>query len=260
MRVIAAAVALVLAIVIAVTVLSEGTGASLPKGANTGSAGTSATGSAGSTSASDQDATFLQNTEQMNLLEQSIGPVARQRTTRPSIVDLADQTTTDHHAVESAVSSLAQNLGVTLPTSPSTMQQAQAGLLKSIGASSVDETYARMQVVAHKESIADTEQEINTGDNDDVVAYAKAYLPIAQMHLRMAQEELDALEGNSTTGGGATASPSAGFPTAVPAGTGGLVGRHESSSGWTIALLIGVLMMLAGGISWARVRRRHVRA
>lgn len=258
MRVIAAAVALVLAIVIAVTVLSEGTGASLPKGANTGSASTSATGSAGSTSVSDQDATFLQNTEQMNLLEQSIGPVARQRTTRPSIVDLADQTTTDHHTIQNAVSSLAQNLGVTLPTSPSTTQQAQAELLKLIGASSVDETYARMQVAAHKESIADTEREINTGDNDDVVAYAKAYLPIAQMHLRMAQEELDALEANSTTGG-ATASPSPGFPTAVPAGTGGLAGRRESSSGWTIALLIGVVMMLAGGIGWARVRRQHVR-
>ena len=46
------------------------------------------------------------------------------------------------------------------------------------------------QVKGHLLSIAKTKTEIAKGSNALVIKYAKAYLPVAQMHLRMARRDL----------------------------------------------------------------------
>jgi predicted outer membrane protein/sortase (surface protein transpeptidase) len=216
MKVIAAIVGLVLVVAVAV--------AALKAYANS----TDGSSKSGSSSPSLQDTGYLQAIQQYNLAEQAFGQIAQDRGQSAATANLAATTISDHKSAQSKVASLAKNLGVTLPTSPSFIQQSQADQLKSVDAASFDLDYAENQLAGHKESIAATQTEISKGTEPDVVSYAKSFLPVEQAHLSMAQSQVDALSGgtssdNNTTGTGSTGG--GGSPTAVPAGSGGLAAR-----------------------------------
>src|SRR5215470_7110528 len=112
-------------------------------------------------STSVQDRLFLESGQRFNLAEQSFGQIAQDRGQSASTTELATTTTGGHDAAESKFTSLANQLGVKLPTSPSPLQQAQADQLRSVASSSFDLSYAQNQVTGHQESIADTQQEID---------------------------------------------------------------------------------------------------
>lgn len=198
---------------------------------------------------SSQDATFLQVTQQYNLAEQAFGQIAQDRGQASGITQLATTTLNEHKNAQTKVTSLAADLGVDLPTTLSSVQQAQADQLKSVATSSFDLAYAENQVGGHQQSISSTQQEISHGSNSNVVSYAKSFLTLEQSHLKDAQAQLNAISGGSsgTTseggsssggsgGGGGSGSDGSGgsgsdgsgggsTPTAVPAGTGGAAAR-----------------------------------
>ena len=220
MRVIAAIAGLVLAIALAISALHAYANATANRsGSNNGTV-------------SSQDATFLRVTQQYNLAEQTFGQIAQDRGQAAGITQLATATTNDHKNAQTKVAQLASSLGVDLPTTLSSVQQAQADQLKSVASSSFDLTYAENQVAGHQQSIASAQQEISQGQNSDVVSYAKSFLSLEQSHLHEAQAQLNTLSGggsgsgggNTTEGGSSSGGGGAGgasSPTAVPAGTGG---------------------------------------
>jgi putative membrane protein len=183
MKVVAAIAGLALAIALAVSALHANA-----------NAGTNQSGSHNGT-ASSQDATFLQVTQQYNLAEQTFGQIAQDRGQATGITQLATTTINGHKNAQTKVASLASSLGVDLPTTLSSVQQAQADQLKSVASSSFDLTYAENQVAGHQQSIASTQQEISRGNNSDVVSYAKSFLSLEQSHLHEAQAQLNALSG-----------------------------------------------------------------
>jgi predicted outer membrane protein/sortase (surface protein transpeptidase) len=230
MRVIAAIAGLVLAIALAISALHAYANATANQ-----------SGSNNNT-ASSQDATFLQVTQQYNLAEQTFGQIAQDRGQATGITQLATTTINGHKNAQTKVASLASSLGVDLPTTLSSVQQAQADQLKSVASSSFDLTYAENQVAGHQQSIASTQQEISHGSNSDVVSYAKSFLSLEQSHLHEAQTQLNALSGGGSGGGGGNTSEGGSSsggggggggggsgggssPTAVPAGTGGSAAR-----------------------------------
>jgi predicted outer membrane protein len=208
-----------------------------------------------------QDSSFLESRQRFNLAEQSFGQIAQDRGQSSSTTQLATTTANDHDSAETKFMSLANQLGVKLPTSPSAVQQAEADQLKSVASSSFDLAYAQNQVAGHQESIADTQQEIDHGSNSDVVSYARTYLSLEQSHLEEAQANLNALNGNSsvTDNGSTPTAVPGGSPSAVPAGTGGLAARHQGTAiGWEIALVIGVALAAAGAVIALRSRYHEV--
>jgi putative membrane protein len=190
---------------------------------------------------SSQDTTFLKSNEQVNLAEQAIGTIAEQRSQNSQTMALAKMTISDHKTAEAKNKSVSSALKVVLPTAPNATQQAQAAQLKSVAASSFDLTYVQIQVAGHQMSIADTQKEISSGSDPSVIAYAKGYLPVAQMHLKMAQDELAALGGN---------------PSSVNAGTGGLVATGGTSHTWEWGVLAAGLLVAGGGAALLLSRRR----
>ena len=176
-----------------------------------------------------QDTSFLESGQRYNLAEQSFGQIAQDRGQSAATTELATTTNSEHNAAEAKFTSLANQLGVTLPTSPSSAQEAQADQLRSVASSSFDLAYAQNQVTGHQQSITNTQQEISHGTNPDVVSYARTYLSLEQSHLQEAQANLNALNGTGgeTGGGGTPTAVPGGSPSAVPAGTGGLAARHE---------------------------------
>ncbi|MBO1765464.1 DUF4142 domain-containing protein [Allobranchiibius sp. GilTou38] len=198
------------------------------------------------TSPSTADKTFVTANEQVNLAEIAIGQLAMTHSSSAAVRTLAQKTMSDHMAAKAKLTTVAANLGLPLPSAPNAMQQAQAAQLKGLTGSSFDQLYLRDQVAGHETSIAGTDTEIRTGSSATVVSYARGYLPVAQMHLRMAQADL--------------ASSSGSGPGSVQAGSGGQAATNEGTDlrlGWT-AGAVG-LALLGGGAVYADRRRRALR-
>ena len=60
--------------------------------------------------------------------------------------------------------------------------------LKKLSGLTFDKTYDQDQIAGHVLSISQTKTEISQGRIAKVVGFAKYYLPIAEMHLKMAQK------------------------------------------------------------------------
>ena len=188
------------------------------------------------------DSTFMHDNAQTNLAEITIGKIAESRAQSADTKALAEKTMTDHQTAQTKLQALAKSLGFTLPDAPNAAQQADAAKLSSVSQDQFDLTYAQVQVAGHQLSIAGTKTELATGSSAEVKNYATGYLPVAQMHLDMAQALL-------TTLGGAT-------PTAVPAGSGG-AGATTATSTRLLQLALGVLGLMLFGFAASTITRRR---
>jgi putative membrane protein len=189
-----------------------------------------------------QDVTYLKSNEQVNLAEITIGTIALKRATTATARSVATMTISDHQKAMTKVKALAAAEKVTLPTAPNALQQSQAATLKSIATSKFDLTYLQYQVAGHNLSIAATNTEISGGSDAKTVAYAKFYLPVATMHLKMARAGVTTLGGD---------------PNGVPAGTGGQ-GATTSDAQLRTAWgggIIGLVLVALGGVGLIRRRR-----
>jgi hypothetical protein len=101
-------------------------------------------------------------------------------------LSLAKITKSQHKTALAKLSTLAKSLHVTLPTSPNATQLKQANQLKKLSGMSFNKTYDQDQIAGHVLSISQTNTEISKGRDAKVVDFANYYLPIAQMHLKMA--------------------------------------------------------------------------
>ncbi len=194
------------------------------------------------TAASAQDQAFVTSNAQSNLAEISLGQLGEARAGDAKTKALAEVTLSDHEKLESGLATVAKAEGLTLPTSPNAMQLQTAATLKATAASAFDGAYAKAEVLGHQLAIATANTEITAGSATSVVSYAKGYVPIATMHLQMAEAEVAAL--------------SAAAPTSVSAGTGGQA-QTDTGNGdtWVIGLAGGVVVAVGAGAVELRRRR-----
>jgi putative membrane protein len=188
-----------------------------------------------------QDTAYVTSNGQTSLAEIAIGQLALQRAQNDATRELAQMTLADHQDALAKLQSVAAGLGIAVPTEPSADQKKDAATLQAVSDDAFDLTYAQIQVAGHQKSIAGTNQEISTGSDPALIDYAKGYLPVATMHLQMAQDALAELGGT---------------PTAVPAGSGGSAAPTSASTVWwqTIAVAAGLLLVIGGLLI---VRRRQ---
>jgi len=190
---------------------------------------------------SSQDTAYITSNGQTSLAEITIGELALERAKNESTRELAQMTLVDHQAALAKLQTVAGQLGVPVPTEPNADQKKDAATLESVDDAAFDLTYAQIQVAGHQKSIAGTNQEITSGSDPAVIAYAKDYLPVATMHLEMAQDAL---------------AEAGGTPTAVPAGSGGQAGTTPASTVWWQGLLgVIALLSITGGIIILRRRQ-----
>jgi len=123
---------------------------------------------------------------------------------------MAQVTISDHTKALASLKTVASQEGITLPTAPNATQRADAAELKSVTSSQFDATYDSIQIQGHELSISATKTEIGHGSSSAVKDKAGSYLPVAEMHLQMAESDYTALGGSVASVPG------------VNAGTGGL--------------------------------------
>lgn len=193
-------------------------------------------------SASSSDTTFVHDNAQTDLAEITIGKIGLTRAQSSQARDLATTTIADHQAALSKLKTVAASLNLTLPDAPNAKQQADAATLKTVAQDQFDATYAQIQIAGHQLSIAGTTTELADGTNTAVKNFASGYLPVAKMHLSMAQELLKSVGGS--------------VPSAVPAGTGG-AGATTSNSTKLVQMSLGVVGLLLIGTAFTMALRRR---
>jgi putative membrane protein len=182
---------------------------------------------------SQQDQTFMTQNAQTDLAEITVGQLAEQRATTEPIRQAAHTIASDHQQVLSKLQDLAHNLHVTLPNSPDTTQQQLAQQLNATSGTAFDQAYLQAMIQGHQTSINQTQQEIQSGSNTQVIDFAKSYLPGAEKHLQMVQQ-LSANPSASTSPSPSANPPSnadrpggANPPSGVNAGSGGQAANSD---------------------------------
>ena len=214
-------------------------GSTVPAGAATVAATGQTTASARTASATAQDATWARATAQTDYAEIAIGQLAEQRAGKPDTKMMAQVTISDHTKALASLKSVASQDGITLPTAPNATQQAQAAELKSVASSQFDATYDAIQIKGHELSISQTQTELADGTSAAVKDNARAYLPVAEKHLQMAESDYTALGGPVS---------------AVSAGTGGLAATNSDDAPWIAVGAAGALLLAGTGAFGLRRR------
>jgi putative membrane protein len=133
------------------------------------------------------DSAFLTQAAQADQAEIQEAQLADDRAPRPTVRQLARQMLTDHTRNSQALTTLAQNKGVTVPTAPDPQQTAQLHELEPLRGRAFDRAYIADQVSDHEQAIALYQQEADQGSDPEVKAFAEQTLPILRQHLSMAE-------------------------------------------------------------------------
>jgi len=134
-----------------------------------------------------QDASFLQNASYANHAEIDAGAIAAVKGSYDSVRVFGSLMVTDHGGAQSGLDTLASGLHVTIPSTADSAHVAMATVLQSLSGSVFDTTYIGAQVRDHMAAAALFQQELSTGNNQQLKSYANQYLPVIQMHLQEAQ-------------------------------------------------------------------------
>jgi putative membrane protein len=186
---------------------SQTTGAQT--GAQTGTASGNTTGNATGTAATGQNATtgldhadrsFLQRAARSNLAQIETGQLAAQQSSDPQVKQFGERMVQDHSQANDKLKTVAESVGVQLPTQAGHTDMQEMSKLKSLSGQQFDKTYARAMVRDHRKDVQEFEHVAQTAKNPEVRAYAEQTLPTLKEHLALAEQ----LPGNSGSTAGAT--------------------------------------------------------
>ncbi|MDM4720058.1 DUF4142 domain-containing protein [Micromonospora sp. WMMA1363] len=167
---------------------------------------------------SQQDSQYLQAIHQVNLFEITTGELAQQKGQNQQVKNLGQMFVTDHTQLDQSVQEVATQLGVELPSAPTTDQQDVIDQLNNASGAEFDRLWVTSELSGHVQAIQATQTEISQGSDQTVIQLAQTALPILQTHydeLVQLANELGIPVPQAT--GTGTASPGATVP--APSGT-----------------------------------------
>jgi putative membrane protein len=130
-----------------------------------------------------QDQTFMRQNARTDLAEIMTGKLAVQRGTTNAIWLAAQTIMSDHQQALSKLQGVAQGAKVTLPTSLTEAQAREVQAEKGTSGAAFDKMYLHNEITNLQQSISQTQREIQSGSDQQVVDFAKSYLPTAQNDL-----------------------------------------------------------------------------
>jgi putative membrane protein len=136
---------------------------------------------------SSQDRTFIDQASQINLTEISLGRYMRTHAITAIAKNLGASYARDHAAAQASLRALASRLHATLPTTPGGQNESTVDRVEAQKGRNMDVAFAKTSVIGHQAAISIFRKEESAGSNPAVKAYAARYLPMLQMHLRLAE-------------------------------------------------------------------------
>jgi putative membrane protein len=137
---------------------------------------------------SGQDKSFLKDAAEGGNAEVSASQVAVAQSGSADVKAFAQSMIDDHGQAGAQLKALAEQKGVKVSDTPTTVKKAEIKLLSERKGASFDQHYAdAIGVKAHEDTIKLFQKEVDKGSDPDVKAWASKTLPALQHHLEMAQ-------------------------------------------------------------------------
>jgi putative membrane protein len=154
-------------------------------------AANSSMGTATQAAPSSQDKMWLAAAHQADLAEIEAGELASSKGATAQIRSLGSMLVADHTRLDRQLIVTAKQLGVPLPTAPTTAQiETQHRLTAASSGRGFDVAFVRAMIPAHQAAIAAGATEATHGSSPQVVTLAKQAAPVLEHHLRMFQKAM----------------------------------------------------------------------
>jgi putative membrane protein len=143
-----------------------------------------------STSASitQQDTKFAVDATNIGMMEIALGNVAQQNAMRKDVKDFGAMMVKDHTGAGEDLKKIADAKHITLPTSLSADDQKMVDDMKAKTGNSFDKAYIDMMIDGHKKAADKFQDEIKSGSDADLRAFATKTLDVIHAHLDAAQK------------------------------------------------------------------------
>jgi putative membrane protein len=129
---------------------------------------------------------FITEAIQGNLAEIAVGKLAQQKGESEGVRSFGSQLVSDHTAANRKAISVAQSMGVTPPSEPTSKQKTVYDRLSKLSGDNFDREFAKAMVEDHKKDVREFEKEAQK-KNDPAAGFANETLPTLRKHLEMAQ-------------------------------------------------------------------------
>lgn len=147
---------------------------------------------------SQADTTFMQQAAASDAFEIQSSQLAAAQARRPAVKRFAQEMIQDHGQTTQQLTQIAQSKNVPPPPAQPDAEHAQMiSALQGEHGGRFDRDYLRDQVSGHEMAATAYQQEISTGTDADLKAFAQQTLPIIQRHLQEARS-LSGMRGGHT--------------------------------------------------------------
>lgn len=133
------------------------------------------------------DYKFVVDAAKGGMAEVTLGQLAAQKATDPSVKDFAQRMVQDHQKANDELTKLAAQKGATLPADTASAEKSTTEHLNNLTGADFDKAYMDHMVKDHKKDVKEFEREAKNAKDPDLQAWATKTLPILQDHLRMAE-------------------------------------------------------------------------
>lgn len=134
------------------------------------------------------DRDFLKNAAQSGHYEVEASTEALARSEDQQVRDFAQMMIQEHEQMDKELNELAVAKEFTLPNSASMVQRGKIVTLKGKEGLELDQYYAeQLGIKVHEEAIELFEQQVEKGDDEEIVGFAQDALPLLRQHLQHAQ-------------------------------------------------------------------------
>ncbi len=144
---------------------------------------TSNVAATGGIAVTSDDAKFATNAADGGMAEVALAKLALQKTTNPQINDFANMMVKDHSAANDALTAIAKNKSITLPTAVSADDQKAMDDLSKKSGKDFDKAYVDAMIDGHKKALSLFEDAAKNCKDADLKAFAANTAPTVQMHL-----------------------------------------------------------------------------
>lgn len=141
-----------------------------------------------------QDAQWLKNTHQVNLAAIKAAKAAKKQGNSALVDKIARKIMADDQALDKKVATLAEDLGVDLPDSPSTKMKSTLETVKLTSATTFDKLWTKTMLKAEIKAANTTQKEVAKGKSHKVKKLAEAALPALNLQTNMLQHAMTKLK------------------------------------------------------------------
>jgi putative membrane protein len=133
------------------------------------------------------DTEFATKAAAAGMAEISSGHAAETKGESAAVQAFGKKMVDDHAKAAEELKNVAANSGVKLPTTMSAEQKAAGEKLAKLKGAKFDQAYSAQAVKDHEEAVALFKNEVSSGSDAGLKAFAQATLPTLEDHLRMAK-------------------------------------------------------------------------